>query len=149
MRCAVRSSQMSHPRLPLTLLVVTVAGVVVAACGGSTSSTSSGAAPSDGGGITGSSCNELASAAQQDVSAVIEAHRTCTQASDCKSVALSASCFDSCARAIRNDATAELKAAQDKADQTQCAQFTSQGCKVSIPPCEPPTKPDCVAGKCT
>jgi hypothetical protein len=131
--------------LRMTVLV-TVAMSLVTACG-ATSATSG--TPSDAGGTSGSSCNDLGSAAQKDVSAVLEAHRTCTQASDCTGVELSASCFDSCSRAIRKDAAADLKAAQDKADQTQCAQFTSQGCKVTIPPCEPPSTPACVAGKCT
>ena len=128
-------------------VVVTVAASLLIACGATTSSTSGGTA--DSGGASGSSCNDLASAAQQDVSAVVEANRACTQASDCKSVALSATCFDSCTRAIRTDATAALKAAQDKADQMQCGQFKTQGCKVTIPPCEPPTTPACVAGTCT
>jgi hypothetical protein len=130
---------------------VIAAVVLVAACGGTTSSTSGGAAPADGGGggTAGSSCNDLASAAQKDVAAVLEAHLSCTQASDCKSIALSASCFDSCTRAIRADGETALKAAQDKANQMQCAQFTSQGCKVTIPPCEPPSAVTCTNGKCT
>jgi hypothetical protein len=127
-------------------VLVTVAVSLVTACGATSSNSGS---PSDAGGTNGSSCNDLGAAAQKDVSTVVEAHRACTQASDCTSVGLRASCFDSCSRAIRKDAAADLKAAQDKADQTQCAQFTSQGCKVTIPPCEPPTTPACIAGKCT
>ncbi len=137
----------------LTALAVTTIIGVVAACGGTTTSSSSGAgAPStsDGGGATsGSTCSDLASAAAKDVGAVIDAHRACTQASDCTTVELSASCFDSCTRAMRKDAAADLKAAQDKANQTQCVQFSSQGCKPTIPPCEPPTAPTCQAGLCS
>lgn len=132
-----------------TALLVSAAVAIATACGGSTSSTSGSAAPSDGGAATGSSCADLGSAAQKDVAAIVEAHRSCTQATDCMNVELSASCFDSCTRAIRKDAAADLKAAQDKADQTQCAQFTSQGCKVTVPPCAPPLPPTCVSGMCT
>lgn len=126
-----------------------IAGVVlVAACGGTTSSTSGTASPTDGGSATtGSSCNDLASAAEMDVAAVVDAHLSCTQTSDCKSIELSASCFDSCTRGIRADGEAALQAAKDKANQTQCAQFTSQGCKVTIPPCRP-SAVSCTNGKC-
>ncbi len=130
--------------------LVIAAVVLVAACGGTTSSTSGTVAPTDGGSATtGSTCNDLASAAQKDVAAVLEAHLSCTQASDCKSIALSASCFDSCTRAIRVDGETALKAAQDKANQSQCMQFTSQGCKVTIPPCVPPSPVTCMNGKCS
>jgi len=132
--------------LPRATLLVTAVLALVTACG-ATSSTSG--SPSDAGGTTGASCADLGSAAQKDVAAVVEAHRSCTQASDCMNVELSASCFDSCTRSIRKDAAAALKAAQDKADQTQCAQFTSQGCKVTVPPCEPPMPAACVGGMCT
>jgi hypothetical protein len=129
--------------------LVVAAVVLLMACGGTTSSTSGTVAPTDGGSAsTATSCNDLASAAQKDVAAVIEAHLSCTQASDCKSVALSASCFDSCTRAIRADGETALKAAQDRANQAQCAQFTSQGCKVTIPPCAPPSAVTCTNGKC-
>ena len=128
-------------------ILVTAAAAIVTACGGTTSSTS-GSPTSDAGGPAGSSCADLSSAAQKDVAAVLDAHRSCTQASDCTTVELSASCFDSCTRAIRKDGAAALKAAQDKADQTQCAQFTSQGCKETIPPCEPPSPAACVSGMC-
>ena len=133
--------------LPRAAILVTAAVAIVSACGGTTSSTS-GSPTSDAGGTTGSSCADLASAAQKDVAAVVDAHRSCTQASDCTTVELSASCFDSCTRAIRKDGTTALKAAQDKADQAQCAQFTTQGCKETIPPCEPPTPAACVSGMC-
>jgi hypothetical protein len=135
--------------LPRATILVTAAVAIVTACGGSTSSTSGSPATSDAGGTAGSSCADLGSAAQKDVAAVVEAHRSCTQASDCMNVELSASCFDSCTRALRKDAAADLKAAQDKADQTQCAQFTGQGCKVTVPPCEPPMPPMCVSGMCS
>jgi hypothetical protein len=92
---------------------------------------------------------DLAGAAQKDVGAVIDAHRSCTQASDCTNVELTASCFDSCTRAMRKDAVDTLKAAQDKANQTQCTQVSSQGCKVTIPPCEPPSPPTCQSGLCS
>jgi hypothetical protein len=135
--------------LPRATILVTAAVVIVTACGGSTSSTSGSPATSDAGGTTASSCADLGSAAQTDVAAVVDAHRSCAQTSDCATVELSASCFDSCTRSIRKDGTAALKAAQDKADQTQCAQFTSQGCKVTIPPCEPPMPATCVSGMCS
>ncbi len=106
--------------------------LVSTACGGTPSSASG-----------SPSCSELAAAAQKDVAAVLDAHRSCTQASDCVSVELSASCFDSCTRAIRSDGTSALKAAQDKADMTQCAQFKSQGCSATIPPCAPPLAVTC------
>jgi hypothetical protein len=148
---------MSTPRTAViaatVITVITViAGVgVVAACGGSTSSSSASGAPAtgDGGGTSGSTCSDLAASAAKDVGAVIDAHRSCTQASDCTSVELSASCFDSCTRAMRKDAADALKAAQDKANQNQCVQFSSQGCKVNIPPCEPPTAPTCQSGVCS
>ena len=131
---------MRHPRATSSSSIIAAAVVaIVTACGSSTSSTS---------GTTGSSCADLGSAAQKDVAAVVEAHRSCTQASDCMNVELSASCFDSCTRAIRKDAAADLEAAQDKADQTQCAQFKNQACTVTIPPCEPPMPPTCQNGMC-
>jgi hypothetical protein len=126
--------------LSLTLLFT-----LIAACGGTTSSSPA----ADGGGTSGSTCADLAASAAKDVGAVIDAHRSCTQASDCTSVELSASCFDSCTRAIRKDGAAAFKAAQDEADAMQCAQFKSQGCKVTIPPCEPPTPPTCQSGVCS
>jgi len=133
---------MSTPRTVIAVIVATVA-TVIGACGGTTSSSSSGSAPS------GSSCSDLAAAAAKDVGAAIDAHRACTQASDCATVELSASCFDSCTRAMRKDAASELKSAQDKANQNQCVQFSSQGCKTTIPPCEPPTTPTCQNGLCS
>lgn len=85
--------------------LVIAAVVLVAACGGTTSSTSGTVAPTDGvSATTGSTCNDLASAAQKDVAAVLEAHLSCTQASDCK---------------------------------------------VTIPPCVPPSPVTCVNGKCS
>ncbi len=127
----------------------TVATVCVA-CAGATSS-SSGGTTADGGtsGAAGSSCSELADSARQDVDAVLQAHQACTSASDCESVGFSTSCFDSCTRALRKDADASFKAAQEKANGAQCAQFTKQGCKVTIPPCAPPREVACVGGVCT
>jgi hypothetical protein len=133
---------MSTPRTITVVISVTALVVLVTACGGTTSGTT-------GGTTSASSCSDLASGAQKDVAAVIDAHRSCTQASDCTTVALSASCFDSCSRAMRKDAADALKAAQDKANQTQCVQFSNQGCKTTIPPCEPPTPPTCQNGVCT
>jgi len=115
-------------------VVVTGAVAIVTACGSSTS---------------GFSCNDLSSAAAKDVLAVIDAHQSCTQASDCISVGLSASCFDQCFRVMSTDGTAALMAAQDKVDQNQCAQFKSQGCKFDVPPCAPPMPLTCVSGKCS
>lgn len=80
---------------------------------------------------------------------MLQAHRACTQASDCASVNLSASCFDSCGRAIRTDGETAFKAAQDKVDKAQCAQFASKGCKLTIPPCAPPSALTCAGGMCT
>jgi hypothetical protein len=142
---------MSTLRFDHAVVVIAVLAVtrIVTACVGTTSSTSGTATPADGGGTTGSSCNDLAGAARSDVAAVLDAHASCTQASDCKSISLSASCFDSCSRAIRVDGEAAFKAAQDKANQTQCVQFTNQGCKVTIPPCTPPTAVTCQNGTCS
>lgn len=118
-------------------------------CAGATTGTS-GATSSDGGSAVGSStsCSGLANAARQEVDAVIESHRSCTQASDCVSVGLSASCFDSCSRSARADSEAARKAAKDKVDKAQCAQFVAQGCKLIIPPCAPPREVACVNGAC-
>ena len=58
--------------------LVIAAVVLVAACGGTTTSTSGTVAPTDGGSATtGSTCNDLPSAAQKDVAAVLEAHLSC------------------------------------------------------------------------
>src|SRR5690348_12253048 len=106
---------MSTPRTGIAVMVAALA-IVIGACGGTTSASSGSGAPSSGdggGGPSGSTCSDLASAAAKDVGAVIDAHRACTQASDCTTVELSASCFDSCTRAMRKDAASELKAAQD------------------------------------
>ncbi len=139
-KVTLRSSAMLLRRTASTLFVVGAVSALVTACAATTSS----------GGATGSSsCADLSSAAQKDVAAVVDAHRACTQASDCTSVALSASCFDSCTRSFRKDAAAAFKTAQDKADATQCAQFKTQGCKVIVPPCVPPSSVACVGGECT
>ncbi len=135
-----------------TSLSLALSFALAAACGGSTSSTSGGAASSDGGDGAvppTASCSDLASAAQKNVSAVVDAHRACTKESDCTTISLSASCFDSCTRSIRKDAAAAFKSAQDQADAMQCAQFKSQGCTVTIPPCEPPLSTSCTDGLCT
>jgi hypothetical protein len=95
------------------------------------------------------SCSELAVAASQEVDGVLQAHRSCAQASDCVSVGFSAACFDSCSRAIRADGKPAFEAAQEKVSAAQCAQFAKQGCKVTIPPCAPPSAVACVAGACT
>jgi hypothetical protein len=95
------------------------------------------------------SCSDLANGARQEVDAVVQAHRACTQASDCASIGLSASCFDSCSRSMRADSSSALKAAQDKVDKAQCAQFASQGCKLIVPPCAPPQAVACVNGACS
>ncbi|MDB4936858.1 MAG: hypothetical protein JWP87_3830 [Labilithrix sp.] len=117
---------------------------LVVACAGATNNTAT-----DAGGSGGTSCNDIADSARKEVDAVIEAHRSCTQASDCKAVALSASCFDSCSRAMRADGEAEYTSARAKVDKTQCAQFTSQGCKLIVPPCAPPSPLTCTGGVCT
>ena len=134
----------------MTIRGLLVAGGVVSAvcvaCAGAT-----GGAAADGGssGAAAQSCGELADSARQEVDAVLQAHRACTTASDCEGVGFSASCFDSCARALRKDGAAAFKAAQDKVDKAQCAQFAKQGCKLTIPPCAPPSAVACVSGVCT
>lgn len=120
-------------------VVAFAVAVVATACGGTSSSSSGGSA---------SSCNDLAASAAQEVDAVIEAHRACTQASDCVGVALSASCFDSCSRSMRADSASALAAAKEKVAKAQCEQFASKGCKVVIPPCAPPDPIACVNGTC-
>lgn len=139
---------MTSRTLVVSSLLVALVSV---ACAGATSTTSGGT-PTDGGssGATGgTSCTELADSARQEVDAVLQAHRACTQASDCKSVGFSASCFDSCGRALRTDGEAAFKSAQEKVDKAQCAQFTKQGCTRVIPPCAPPSALACVGGVCT
>jgi hypothetical protein len=129
---------------PVVAAVAAVAAATAVACASTTNS-----ATTDGGGTAGSSCSDLADSARKEVDAVIESHRTCTQASDCKAIALSASCFDACGRAVRTDGESAVDAAKSKVDKAQCAQFTSQGCKLIIPPCVPPSALACTGGVCT
>jgi hypothetical protein len=130
-----------------------VGALVSGACGGASTGSSGGAANDGGssgaGAGSGSSCSELADSARQEVDAVLQAHRACVSASDCVGVALSASCFDSCGRAMRKDGEAALQASKAKVDEAQCAQFASKGCKLIIPPCAPPSALACVSGMCT
>jgi hypothetical protein len=123
----------------LTLFVV----AAVFACGSATSS-STGADAATG----RTSCDELASAARQEVASAIDAHRTCSSGADCVATSLSASCFDSCGRAVRAGSQADVDAAKARVNAAQCKQFIDQGCKIVVPPCAPPTAPSCDNERC-
>jgi hypothetical protein len=137
---------MSDPNAMFGRAGALVVFVATAACSGTSVGTAADGGSSDAG---GNACSALASSASQEVSAVLEAHRACTQASDCMIVSLSASCFDACTRAARVDATEALNAVGAKVNAAQCMDFTKASCRVTIPPCEPPRLPTCVAGSCT
>jgi hypothetical protein len=126
------------------LLFAAVSALAIA-CGATTST--SGSATDDG--ANGPSCNDLQASARSEVDGVLQAHRSCTQASDCVGIELTATCFDSCGRAIRADGQANFQAATAKVDGAQCKQFLDQRCKNVIPPCAPPSPVACTAGLCT
>lgn len=95
------------------------------------------------------SCDELVTSARNDVSRAITDHRACTQDSDCTTVGLGASCFDSCTRAVAASGKPEVDAAVARANDAQCKQFAEQHCTPApIPPCAPPPPPRCVSGQC-
>ncbi len=94
------------------------------------------------------SCDELAASARKDVDSAIQSHTACATDADCVEDALSASCFDSCARGVATRGVADVKAARARVNDAQCKEFLARGCKVLIPPCAPPGPPRCVAGAC-
>jgi len=94
-------------------------------------------------------CDARRDSARADIGAVIDAHLACEKDGDCQSIAFSSNCFDSCTRAINAAGVSAVEAAVAKANAGACANYQSDGCSVSIPPCVPPTLPQCVAGKCS
>jgi hypothetical protein len=112
--------------------------LLLAACGSSRSASSS----------EGATCEELQSAARDEVAKAIDNHSSCDKDADCIEVGLSAKCFDSCSRLINASGAAEVVAAQDRVNNAQCQQAGAKACKVVIPPCAPPRTPTCKAGTC-
>ena len=76
------------------------------------------------------------------------ASRSCSSDQDCVTIALGASCFDSCTRSVSRSGAASVAAAIDHADAGECAAFVDQGCQLIHPPCLPPRTPTCNAGLC-
>jgi hypothetical protein len=132
--------------LAKTLAHSIILGIVASACGGTTTSPSS---PTEAGTSSSTTCEALAASAREEVAGAIETHRACTTSADCVEVSLAAACFDSCSRHVSAGAHVEIDAAKAKVNGAQCAQFTTQGCKLVVPPCAPPTPPSCDGGLCS
>ena len=94
-------------------------------------------------------CDARRDSARADIGAVIDAHLACEKDADCQSIAFASNCFDSCTRAVNASGVSAVEAAGAKANAGVCANYESDGCSVSIPPCVPPMPPQCVAGSCT
>ena len=127
-------------------LSLVLPAAVIAACGGNTTT------PADANGASSTTptkvCSDLATSARSTVEKAIAANDACKQDADCIDVALSASCFDSCGRAVNASGKAAVDAARAKADAEHCATFKQEGCKLIVPPCVPPSPPACVEGHC-
>lgn len=80
---------------------------------------------------------------------MIDAHSACTSDDDCVTIAFSASCFDSCDRAVAKSGEADVKAARERVDAGVCATYRARGCKLIVPPCVPPERARCESGRCT
>ena len=94
-------------------------------------------------------CSAQAKPASDKVSAEIDANRACKVDDDCMSIAVSSSCFDHCSSAIAKSGRAAVEKALDDVSANECKAFADAGCKVIIPPCEPPSPPVCRDGKCS
>jgi hypothetical protein len=132
--------------LATTLACSVLVALGASACGGTTTSPSS---PGEAGATNERTCEALASSARDEVASTIEARRACSTSADCVEVSLAAACFDSCSRHVRAGAEAEIGAAKAKVNGAQCMQFTTQGCRLVVPPCAPPTPPSCDNGLCS
>ena len=94
------------------------------------------------------SCDDLAKSAQADLQTAITKGASCIVDADCISVSFAADCFDSCSRAAAAAGKAAIDTERDNLNQSTCQSFVSQGCKLTVPPCAPPSTPRCAQGVC-
>lgn len=98
------------------------------------------------------SCEDRQSAANESIlAALTEARKdlSCTVDADCVQIAVSSSCTDSCSANLNTAGAAVVQAAIDDVNAGVCGTFGADGCKLTIPPCEPPNPTTCQAGTCT
>ena len=93
-------------------------------------------------------CDARRDSARAEIAEVIDAHLACKQDRDCQSIAFQSNCFDSCTRAVNAYGVSAVAAAVAKANAGACANYQDDGCHVIVPPCAPPTPPQCIAGSC-
>jgi|GEM_PF-2734123 len=105
-------------------------------------------ASSDAAAVDAGNCDALANSARDEVHQAISDHLACAADEDCTTIELSATCFDSCSRAVNGDGLADVQAAKAHVDDAQCKQFIEQNCRFDIPPCLPPMTPRCISGQC-
>lgn len=93
-------------------------------------------------------CNVWQAEARDAVSRAVEAHGACAADADCVIAELSADCFDACARPMNAGGQSAFAAARAEANAASCARFAARSCRHVVPPCVPPGRPACRAGRC-
>jgi hypothetical protein len=93
-------------------------------------------------------CAERLSEAQRQVAAAIESARACQVDADCATVEVSTGCFHACTQAVADAKVAAVKAAIQSANESSCASFVDDGCRVDRATCAPRGPARCVVGAC-
>jgi hypothetical protein len=124
-------SRNSHPKMRWTFTVLGLLGCTTQACAGSTGS-----------------CDARKASAIAEVQKAVDTNLGCMSDADCKVVDFQSGCFDACTRVVNAAGVVAVKSAIDRVNANGCANFTSDGCNVVIPPCAPPSSPSCAAGRC-
>ena len=113
---------------------------VGAACGtggGAPQSVASGASAGDASVET--ECDARRDGAKKQIEEVINANLQCSSDQDCVSVPFASKCFDACARAVTLTGEPSVRDAIARIDETTCANYEKDGCRLIRPPCIPPT----------
>ncbi len=94
------------------------------------------------------SCEGAAAAASKRVADVAAENVACATDGDCFTVALGASCFDACTRSVNQAGKGAVDRAETLVEAGECKPFRAAGCKLVAPPCGPPSRATCKAGRC-
>jgi hypothetical protein len=112
----------------------------------STAACGSGDAPPNAG--TPSDCEGASAAARDRVVAVASANVSCSADADCTRMDVRASCFDSCSWPVNLTGKGAVDRANTIVEAAECKAFNHAGCRLTVPPCAPPTPVACVTGVC-